>query len=259
MPARNPRKRSRAQAPTLAKAVKAIRRLKKRAEVRGRRFLDDLVEIGKWLSRTRDRVGHGNWLPWLRKNFNWSGDTAANYMRLYELSQTPKFRSLRNLPLDLLYLLARKSFPEPIRDDIADRIERGEPVNARQEIGQPMWSLPRPRPRTSGPALPLLRLRDDDSTPSEGVEPEVRYTQHVVARRAYGYYPRPTDPDPALDDSTPSEGVPPEFQEIQAHARETNDTEPPIDRYEVLLAAWHAASEDERARFLAKIKARLLS
>jgi Protein of unknown function (DUF3102) len=233
------RKPSRAQAPTLVKEVEAIRRLKKRAEIHGRQFLADIVEIGKRLSRARERVGHGNWLPWLRKNFNWSGDTAGNYVRLYQLSQTAKFRSLRNLPLDLLYLLARKSFPEAIRDDIADRIERGEPVNARQEIGRiTLRDVPAP-PRTAPQSLSL---------PGTSIS-----TPLVLTPRGY----ERARPDPALDDSTPSEDVEPELKEIEAQARQI--IEPPIDRYEVLLAAWEAASEDERVRFLAKIKARLLS
>jgi hypothetical protein len=86
--------------------------------------------------------------------------------------------------------------------------------------------------------------------PQTGV---VRFTPHVTPRGYVRYVP----PDPALDDSTPSEDVEPELKEIASQARKL--IESPVNRYEVLLAAWHAASEDDRRRFLATIKARLLS
>jgi hypothetical protein len=81
-------------------------------------------------ARMKPRVGLGNWLPWLRKNFDWSDDTAAGYIDVYELSRNPKFRSLRNLPLEALYLLARKTVPEEARDAIVARAEEGKKITA---------------------------------------------------------------------------------------------------------------------------------
>jgi hypothetical protein len=59
-----------------------IRRLHKRATKEGKRFIATAIEIGKRLSRVRDRIGHGNWLPWRRENFaDWSDDTAESTPR----------------------------------------------------------------------------------------------------------------------------------------------------------------------------------
>jgi Protein of unknown function (DUF3102) len=118
----------------LAREAAAIRQLKKRATARGKQLLGDLIEIGKRLDRAKEHVGHGNWTPWLQKNFQWSADTASNYMRVHALSQTPEFRRLRNLPLDALYLLGRKSVTADVRAEVAERVEAGEAVTVRTLI-----------------------------------------------------------------------------------------------------------------------------
>jgi hypothetical protein len=112
----------------LRREVAAIRRLKKRAILRGKAFLADIVEIGKRLSRVKDRVGHGSWLPWLRKNFDWSGETATNYMNIFALSKTPEFQRLQNLPVDALYLLARRNVSPEARIAITERAKAGEKI-----------------------------------------------------------------------------------------------------------------------------------
>jgi hypothetical protein len=113
---------------TQARHWPAIHRLKKRLDSHGKAFIADFVQIGERLSRLKDRVGHGKWLPWLRQNFDWSGETAANYMAAYQLSKSPEFLSLKNLPLELIYMLGRRNVPEEARVAVAARIEAGETV-----------------------------------------------------------------------------------------------------------------------------------
>ena len=91
-----------------------------------------MAAIDPRLSRVKDRVGHGNWLPWVRKNFDWSDDTARRYIDIYEFSRDPKFRSLRNLPVEALYLLARKNVTPEVHTVIAQRVERGEKITPQQ-------------------------------------------------------------------------------------------------------------------------------
>jgi hypothetical protein len=55
-----------------------------------------------------------------------SGDTASNYISVFKLSRSPEFRKLRNLPLDILYWLGRKSTPPEMIGEITRRIEAGE-------------------------------------------------------------------------------------------------------------------------------------
>jgi hypothetical protein len=44
------------------------------------RTAQDIVEIGRELIAVKDRVGHGNFLPWIEREFRMSEDTAARFM-----------------------------------------------------------------------------------------------------------------------------------------------------------------------------------
>jgi hypothetical protein len=105
----------------LAEHVAEIRRL-------GRRVIADVVEIGKRLTECKKIVGHGGWGPWLLREFGWTDDSALNFMRVYDLSKSRKFRDL-NLPVSAIYLLARPSTPDEVRDDIIERAKAGEVVS----------------------------------------------------------------------------------------------------------------------------------
>jgi phage N-6-adenine-methyltransferase len=155
----------------VAREVRAIRRLQKSATTHGKRFLADIVEIGKRLDRVKERVGHGNWIPWLRNNFKMSGDTAANYVSLFKLSQSPEFRKFRNLPLDILYWLGRKSTPPEKIAEVARRIEAGE-----------------------RPAIITAEVRQG-ARGNVTVAPSVRteVIAHDVEVRAYSTTPEPSD------------------------------------------------------------------
>jgi Protein of unknown function (DUF3102) len=59
---------------TLARYANDIRSLRKRA-------LSDIIEIGRMLIESKKLAGHGNWLSWLEREFQWTDDTALNYMR----------------------------------------------------------------------------------------------------------------------------------------------------------------------------------
>lgn len=41
-------------------------------------------EIGKRLSKAKEQVGHGNWIPWIEDNLGYSRKTASNLIRVYE-------------------------------------------------------------------------------------------------------------------------------------------------------------------------------
>jgi hypothetical protein len=84
---------------TLARYANEIRTLSKRAS-------SDIVEIGRTLIESKKLVGHGNWLSWLEREFQWTDDTALNYMRVHDLVKNRNFRDLSNIPLSGLFLLA---------------------------------------------------------------------------------------------------------------------------------------------------------
>ena len=100
--------RKRAGMDALARHSEAIRELRQRTA-------RDIIKIGEHLTRARKICGHGNWLPWLEREFGWTDDTALNFMNVYKWSEAnpERVRDL-SLPLHTLYLLARPSTPEAI-------------------------------------------------------------------------------------------------------------------------------------------------
>jgi N6-adenosine-specific RNA methylase IME4 len=91
----------------------------------GRRVISDVIEIGRLLTECKARCGHGNWLPWLEREFGWSDDTALNFIRCHELAKSRNFRDL-SLPVTSLYLLAKPSTAESARDEVFARAESGD-------------------------------------------------------------------------------------------------------------------------------------
>jgi hypothetical protein len=92
-------------AKALAQHADSIRRLH-------RQTLGNLVEIGRLLITCKNLVGHGNWLPWLRREFARSERTARNYIAVHEYFGT-KSANIADLSIDLtsLYLIIAPSIP----------------------------------------------------------------------------------------------------------------------------------------------------
>ena len=106
---------------TLAEHADAIRGL-------GKRVVGDIIEIGRRLSECKRICGHGNWLPWLDREFGWTEMTATRYINVYELSKSNNLLDL-DVPLSGLYLLAAPSTPEEARDEIVTRAKAGERIS----------------------------------------------------------------------------------------------------------------------------------
>jgi hypothetical protein len=114
-------------ADVLAEHAESIRALRSR-------IVSDVAEIGCRLTQVKVIVGHGNWLPWLDREFGWSEDTAERFIRVHEfvegLSNSASVRNLiLTLPVSAVYLLAAPSTPVEARDAIIERAEAGEPVS----------------------------------------------------------------------------------------------------------------------------------
>jgi hypothetical protein len=57
----------------------------------GKRVITDVIEIGRLLAECKEHCGHGNWLPWLDREFGWSADAAERFIRLNKLAgQVPQ-------------------------------------------------------------------------------------------------------------------------------------------------------------------------
>jgi hypothetical protein len=97
--------------------------------VRRRRICIDIFETGKELIEAKSIVGHGNWLKWLRSEFNWNDRTAQDYMLVYERFKDAdkEFMSL-DLTMRVLTKLASPSTPEAVKDAMIDKAKAGETI-----------------------------------------------------------------------------------------------------------------------------------
>jgi hypothetical protein len=98
----------------------------------GKRVVADIIEIGRRLAECKTIVGHGNWLPWLEREFGWSDRTAERYINAHDLAG--KFDTVSNLdlPLKALYLLAASSTPKHVQAQVIERAGAGEKLTHAQ-------------------------------------------------------------------------------------------------------------------------------
>jgi Protein of unknown function (DUF3102) len=98
----------------------------------GKRAFDDMVAIGRHLTEAKALAGHGNWLPWLEREFGWHQTTATRFMEAHEAVKSGKLSKLLDskflISPSALCMLAKPSTPLTAVDEILERAERGEKV-----------------------------------------------------------------------------------------------------------------------------------
>jgi Protein of unknown function (DUF3102) len=109
--------------PVLAEHAAEIRRL-------GKRVIADVIEIGARLTECKRICGHGNWLPWLDREFGWTEMTATRFINVFDMSKSNNLLDL-DLPISGLYLLAAPS-GESARAAVLDLAANGERVTHAQ-------------------------------------------------------------------------------------------------------------------------------
>ena len=70
--------------------------------------VQDAIAIGEFLTRQKAKLKHGEWLPWVKENLEFSRQTADNYRRFYE--NRDKLPSLSNLSLWNAYALTWNAY-----------------------------------------------------------------------------------------------------------------------------------------------------
>ncbi len=148
----------------LAAKSEAIRRLVKTV-------LRDVVEIGQHLVEAKRACGHGNWLPWLEREFNWTERTAQRFMRVSSLVRKDGIVSDLDLPISSLYLLAKRSTPEEVRTEVFARAKAGEKLlprtirtiieDAKHEPRTVHLEITTPPRGREPPPLTLVDIRDE--------------------------------------------------------------------------------------------------
>jgi len=107
----------------LKEAASRIRSARARAS-------QDIIAIGRDLIAVKERLGHGNFLPWIEREFGMSEDTAQNLMRVAANigDQIPNGSVFQPT---VLYELAAPSTPPEVRTEVIERVKAGETVTVR--------------------------------------------------------------------------------------------------------------------------------
>jgi hypothetical protein len=104
-----------------------LREAAARLHMRLSRTAQDIIEIGRDLIAVKDRVGHGNFLPWIDREFGMTEDTAQRLMSVARnmADQIPQGAVFQRA---VLYALAAPSTTPEVRAEIVDRAAAGEKI-----------------------------------------------------------------------------------------------------------------------------------
>ena len=118
----------------------------------GRAMIENVLEIGRHLTEAKRLCEPGQWLAWLEREFKWTRQTADNLMNVYAMAECKRVYTFPDLPLRSLYLLARPSTPEAVRQEVLERAASGERIpheRVKQEIAEAKQAY---RPQAPNPA-----------------------------------------------------------------------------------------------------------
>ena len=108
-------------------------------EIRGlmRRTAQGIVDIGQKLLDIKEKLGHGNFLNWLKKEFDWSELTAQRFMQVAKQFKSHNLLDLEIAP-SALYILSAPSTQDLVREEALSRARAGESITykAAKEIKQ---------------------------------------------------------------------------------------------------------------------------
>jgi hypothetical protein len=119
------------QAPTAAvvlqKDEKFLRAAADRIRLRISRTVKDVIEIGRELIAVKERLGHGNFLAWIDREFGMNAKSAERFISVAQ-QFGDKFDSVSSLSLTALYELAAPSTPEEVQAKVTERLAAGDSV-----------------------------------------------------------------------------------------------------------------------------------
>ena len=92
---------------------------------------ENIISIGQKLTQVKSQLGHGSFQQWLRTEFEWSEQTARQFMQVYRWSETIENKNFvfSNLGTSALYLLAAPSTPPEAREEVLGLVDGGEKVS----------------------------------------------------------------------------------------------------------------------------------
>ena len=130
----------------------------------GKQTVESICEIGRLLAEVKQRLPHGQWLPWLAAEFAWSERTAQRFMDSHGLIKSANLSDLPRLlelPPSSIADLAARATPEMARRDVLDQVAAGhtpttsdvkETIRRHKEVGLAHASTPQVVPAANSPS-----------------------------------------------------------------------------------------------------------
>lgn len=109
-----------------AQEAEEIRQMLRRAAL-------DIATIGQKLAAVKARLKHGDWGPWLRREFAWDERTAQRFMLVGQRFKNDNLSDL-NITPSTLYLLAAPSTPKNVAQVILDKARGGKKIKHKDAI-----------------------------------------------------------------------------------------------------------------------------
>lgn len=102
-----------------------------RIKLRMKRTVEDIVAIGVDLRLIKENLPHGEFLSWVEKEIDLSEWAVRNFMNVAN-KYGSKSGNFPDLPASVLYELSAPSTPEPVRQIIEAKAEKGETVSVKE-------------------------------------------------------------------------------------------------------------------------------
>lgn len=114
-----------------------------------REVIECVQDIGEKLTEAKALMDHGEWSPWLEREFGWTDRTARNYMSVARCFKTETVSDL-DIDLRALYALSKRDTPEEVREAAVELARTQHVSHAKvTEMLRAYAAPPKPRPRTT--------------------------------------------------------------------------------------------------------------
>ena len=122
------------------------------------------LETGRRLIGVKDTVGHGGFLPWIRREFGWSERTAQKRMQAYrEYGSNAEF-PLENFSIEALLKLSSPSTPNPVKKEWIEKAKAGKKIG-KTEIREAIDNE-----KSNPPPAAALGVKEEQSEPDQSGE-----------------------------------------------------------------------------------------
>jgi hypothetical protein len=132
-----------------------VRAAAERVKMRLKRTAEDIVEIGRELTDVKERLPHGQFLPWIEAEFQMSDQSARRFMQAFD--RFGKSNIMLNFNPTVLYQLAAPSTPDEVVEKATEKAEAGDKVTV-EDVKR--WKAEAEQARTQAKELQICAMQN---------------------------------------------------------------------------------------------------